>query len=55
MRIGFYKFLFAFSFICMLGAIGSMELNTIPLWKGFITAVFWICIFTFSLYKMDNK
>lgn len=55
MKIRLYKLLFMFSFLCMLGAIGSIELNTISLGKGFMLAIFWLIIFTFSLYKMDNK
>lgn len=55
MKIRLYKLLFMFSFLCMLGAVGSIEIGVITLGKGFMLAIFWLIVFTFSLYKMDNK
>lgn len=55
MKEKFYISLFWFSFACMLGAIGSIELNKISIGEGFALAIFWLIVFTFSLYKTDNK
>ena len=55
MKKTIFKFLLTLSSLGIIGSIGAIELETASLFKGFLAAIFWIIIFTISLYQVDNK